>query len=191
MVQKDLSSRQIGNLELTLGGRTYRVRPPSARDGEVLMKIVVLGFASTSIAPDEDITEETIARVVGSENLQRLDGEHAIDRLALGSTYDEMYAAGLPSADIATAAKYAAFYWVFGESVADKIVLKDPDEEGVEEVTLPKPSPSGPSTESESHEPTAPTPATTSHLPSESSSTSGSRKKKAGSRGKRSPSSGT
>ena len=93
MVAKDLSAKQVGNLELSLGGRTYIVRPPSARDGELLLKIVVLGFASASVESEsqEEISEEAAEAVVGQENIPRLSGEHALERLSLGKTFDKMF----------------------------------------------------------------------------------------------------
>ena len=119
-MKKDLTQHQVGCLELTLGGHEFKVEPPSAARGILLMKVVTIGWQAT-LNPDS-VSEETVIAQLGEDVVKSFGGDNGLDKLALGeNVWQEMIDANIPLKDITMAARYAAFYWVFDESTADKI----------------------------------------------------------------------
>lgn len=151
MVRKDLRGHRTPPLELLWDdGRVFVVQPPNARRGELLAKGIAWGIAA--VQHPEQATQDKMAAELGEEYLTQLGGEYVIEKLALGEdTWQEMFDAGLSLVDIQFLARYAAFFWVFGEAAADAL------DNSPGAAAVPKPSPSGPATESATPSPTAPT----------------------------------
>lgn len=106
----DFTSWAVPNLELTLGERTFVVRPPSVDDMGKLLACAVrgevgLGIVNGPIPPE----------VQGV--LDSIKDEHP----ALGATYHEMVAAEVPATTVDRMAYYAVFYWARGKDYADRI----------------------------------------------------------------------
>lgn len=125
MAHKDLSAHQVGNLSITLSGRDFEVRPPSAVEGVLLMKIVTIGWQAAFNT--ENLDEEMFLAQIGQETLEKIaNTEFGVERLAIGEdTLQAMIDAGIPAKDITMAARYAAFYWVFDKKTADKMMDDD------------------------------------------------------------------
>ncbi|MBN0039389.1 hypothetical protein JN535_04265 [Cellulosimicrobium cellulans] len=106
----DFSAWAVPSLDLTLGGRTFTVRPPSVGDmGKVLACAVRgevnLGIAKGPIPADVQAVLDTI----GPD-----------DHPALGNeTFREMVDAGVHPTTINRVAYYCVFYWARGKDVAD------------------------------------------------------------------------
>lgn len=101
------------NLELTLRGRTYVVRPPSVEAGKKIAAAAVRGEIKLGLI--EGVTEvpDEIQRVLDTIE----QGEHP----ALGDAYGAMQLNGLDSVTIDRAAYYAVFYWARGKEYADRL----------------------------------------------------------------------
>lgn len=108
----DFGDWAIPDLELTLGGRTYMVSPPSVDDGKVILAAAARGEVNLGIVKG-DLPDE-VARV-----LERVKpGEHP----ALGAAvHAQMVADGLPQATIDRVTYYAVFYWARGREYADHL----------------------------------------------------------------------
>ena len=108
----DFGDWAIPDLELTLGGRTYTVSPPSVDDGKVILAAAARGEVNLGIVKG-DLPDE-VARV-----LERVkSGEHP----ALGTAvHAQMVADGLPQATIDRVTYYAVFYWARGREYADRL----------------------------------------------------------------------
>jgi len=101
------------NLDLTLRGRTYTVRPPSVEAGKKIAAAAVRGEIKLGLI--EGVTEvpAEIQRVL--DTIEK--GEHP----ALGDAYKAMLLNGLDSVTIDRAAYYAVFYWARGKEYADSL----------------------------------------------------------------------
>lgn len=155
MPTKDLSSlRQPPLVIETGGGFTYSVQPPSADRGLLLARLVSLGLrAALSDSDAQAVTEEMKTELTEAEQ-EILAEPAALERLALGEdVHARMTSDGHPLPDITAYGRYAAFYWVYGESAADNIMLAPADPEA--SAAYPKPSRSGRSTASGSGSRTA------------------------------------
>ena len=122
---KDLSAHQIGNLSLSLSGRTFIVRPPGAAEGVLLMKIVTIGWQAAFNS--DNLSESVFLEQIPAETLEKIAADDfGVERLALGEdVLQEMIDAKVPAKDITMAARYAAFFWVFDEASADKMMATD------------------------------------------------------------------
>lgn len=109
----DFTEWAAPDLELTFGGRTFVVRPPSVDDAAKLLALAVRGEVNLGIAPQGVTVPEPILEVLASIG----PDEHP----ALGSTFMEMREAGLSAATIDRAAYYAIFYWARGKRYADAL----------------------------------------------------------------------
>ncbi len=107
----DFDSWARPDLDLTLGGRTFPVRPPSVETGKLLLALAVRGELNLGIVRGEmpDELQELIDAIE--------PGEHP----ALGATYDQLQAAGVDQVTIDRMAYYAVFYWAKGKEYADWI----------------------------------------------------------------------
>ena len=125
MASKDLSAHQVGNLSITLSGREFVIRPPSAVEGLLLMKIVTIGWQAAFNT--ENMSEEMFLAQIGKDALEQIaNKEFGVERLALGEDIlQEMLDAKIPGKDITMAARYVAFYWVFDKKTADKMMDDD------------------------------------------------------------------
>lgn len=153
-MSKNLTSRQARPLSVTLnrpdgGSATYSVAPPSASAGEVIAKMLVLGINAVTNA---NLDENDIRAALGDTVFEAMSADYALDKLVLGDAWDQMHADNLWGPDVAMTARYAAFYFIYGEQVADQIVaaldpekVADPDGP---DAAFPTRSPSGPSTAS-------------------------------------------
>jgi hypothetical protein len=109
-VSVDFSQWAIPALPLTLGGRTYEVRPPCVADMRKLLACAVraevnLGVAKGPIPDDIQTVLDTIK---------------PDDHPALGkAVYDQMVADGVHPTTIDRMAYYAVLYWTRGKTVAD------------------------------------------------------------------------
>ncbi|WP_163185953.1 hypothetical protein [Cellulosimicrobium sp. SL-1] len=106
----DFSEWAVPSLPLTLGERTYTVRPPSVGDMGKLLACAVraevnLGIAKGPIPTDVQAVLDTIG-----------PGDHP----ALGAdVYQQMVDDGVHPTTIDRMAYYAVFYWTRGKAVAD------------------------------------------------------------------------
>jgi hypothetical protein len=109
-VSVDFSQWAIPALPLTLGGRTYEVRPPCVADMRKLLACAVraevnLGVVKGPIPDDIQTVLDTIK---------------PDDHPALGKTvHDQMVADGVHPTTIDRMAYYAVLYWTRGKTVAD------------------------------------------------------------------------
>lgn len=99
------------DLELTLGGRTYSVRPPTVEVAKKILAAAVraevnLGLVKGEVPPEVESVLKTIE-----------PGEHP----ALGEAYDQMVADGVPQPTIDRVAYYAVFFWARGRAYADSL----------------------------------------------------------------------
>ena len=107
-------------LELTFGGGTYRVPPPTVEDAKKLLAMAVraeigLGLVKGEIPDEVQAVLDTIP-----------SGEHP----ALGPAYALLVAADVPQPTIDRMAYYATFYWTRGKGYADALarILWEPVE---------------------------------------------------------------
>lgn len=127
----DFAAWAVPDLVLTLGGRTFTVRPPSVDDMGKLLACAVRGEVNLGIVKEkipDDI--QAILDSIGPD-------EHP----ALGATYREMVDAGVHPTTIDRMAYYAVFHWARGKEYADTLaaVLWAP-----RDVTAPDESEAGP-----------------------------------------------
>lgn len=99
------------NLELTLGGRTYSVRPPTVEVAKQILAAAVraevnLGLVQGDVPVEVQSVLDSIA-----------PGEHP----ALGEAYEQMAKDGVPQATIDRVAYYAVFFWARGRQYADSL----------------------------------------------------------------------
>ena len=107
-------------LELTFGGGTYLVPPPTVEDAKKLLALAVraeigLGLVKGEIPDEVKAVLDTIP-----------SGEHP----ALGPAYALLVAADVPQPTIDRMAYYATFYWTRGKGYADALarILWEPVE---------------------------------------------------------------
>ena len=98
-------------LELTFGGGTYLVPPPTVEDAKKLLALAVraeigLGLVKGEIPDEVQAVLDTIP-----------SGEHP----ALGPAYALLVAADVPQPTIDRMAYYATFYWARGKGYADAL----------------------------------------------------------------------
>lgn len=163
MVSVDFTSWVSPDLELTLGGHTYQVRPPSVARGRQITACVVraeinLGLVQGTIPDDLAAVLEQIAT-------------DPLGVITLGrDVYDRMVADEVPVLDIDRAAYYAMWFWARGKGMADWVAnlmwapdqnTLDEGEQGPKARRRPR-SKSGRSTASGSRTRTASTPTTAS-----------------------------
>lgn len=161
---KNLSKYQVKPLVIELGGKNYAVPPPSSTRGAMLARIVTMGLHA-ALEPGS-ITDDSITTILGEETMAELsnDKDFGLERLSLtAEVFQQMFDDKVPLADIAMAARYSSLYWVFDEATADRAIesehqarLNPAEEIPLGETELPKPSPSGESTDAlEQSDPTA------------------------------------
>lgn len=109
----DFTEWAAPDLQLTFGGRTFAVRPPSVGDMAKVLALAVRGEVNIGIVPEGTEIPEPIQEVLAGIQ----PGEHP----ALGATFYEMRDAGLAAATIDRAAYYAIFYWARGKKYADAL----------------------------------------------------------------------
>ena len=98
-------------LELTFGGGTYMVPPPTVEDAKKLLAMAVraeigLGLVKGDVPDEVQAVLDTIP-----------SGEHP----ALGPAYALLVAADVPQPTIDRMAYYATFYWTRGKGYADAL----------------------------------------------------------------------
>lgn len=119
---KDLSAFATPALDIRLRpGREVKVQPPSVADGAALAAITTLGAA---IATGEVSQETTDAFQSTVSDMTEEDAK----RLAVGDRYDWMVEQGWAWPDIDVVCRYATFYWVYGERIADQIMAAEQDQ---------------------------------------------------------------
>ncbi|WHP18839.1 hypothetical protein [Cellulomonas sp. ES6] len=101
----------VDGLDLTLGGNTYTVPPPSVRSMRQILAAAVraevnLGLVKGEIPPEVQAVLDDIG-----------PDEHP----ALGPVYDQLAAAGTPQVVVDRMAYYAVFYWARGKAYADAL----------------------------------------------------------------------
>jgi hypothetical protein len=112
MSARDFAAWAEPNLVLTLGERTYRVRPPSVADGGKLLALAVRGEVAVGISPGPILAEVQDV----------LDGIGPDEHPALGpEVYAQLVADGASDVTISRMAYYAIFYWTRGPEYADWI----------------------------------------------------------------------
>lgn len=112
---KDLSAFLTPNLDIKHGSKVYTVKPPTKDVGLKLAAASSLSMAAVSGQTVESLPD-SYRRIIDSIKDQDL-GE-----LTLGDVYQEMIDDDVPGPHIDFYARYALYYWVYGEQVADEIV---------------------------------------------------------------------
>lgn len=99
------------DLVIPLGGRTFRVQPPSVGDVAKLLACAVRGEVNLGIVkgPIPDEVQAVLDSITPDEHP------------ALGDAYQEMVDAGLSPITIDRIGYYAVFYWTRGEQYADAL----------------------------------------------------------------------
>lgn len=98
-------------LELTFGGRTFTVAPPSVDDAVKILAAAVRGEVRLGLVKGE--IPEQVQKVLDMIE----PGQHP----ALGATFDQLCEAGVPAVTIDRMAYYAVFYWAKGKQYADSL----------------------------------------------------------------------
>lgn len=93
------------DLVLTLGGRTYVVRPPSVADMRQVLALAVRAEVGRDAVPAE------VAAV--------LDDLPTDGHPALGAAYGDLVAAGVDPETLARVGVYATLFWARGREYAD------------------------------------------------------------------------
>lgn len=120
---KDLSAFVTPSLDIRLrAGREVSIAPPSVQAGASLAAITTLGAAITTGEVSDEAVEQYQATVSGMT-------EADVKRLAVGDRYDWMVSEGWSFKDIDVVCRYATFYWVFGERVADTVMATELSEQ--------------------------------------------------------------
>lgn len=99
------------DLELTLGGRTYSVRPPSVETAATIVACAVRGELNLGIVRGE----------MPPELQELLDAIEPGEHPALGETYHRLAEDGVDQVTIDRMAYYAVFYWARSKEYADWI----------------------------------------------------------------------
>lgn len=107
----DFGEWAVPGLELTFGGGTYLVPPPTVEDAKKLLAMAVraeigLGLVKGDVPDEVQAVLDTIP-----------SGEHP----ALGPAYALLVAADVPQPTIDRMAYYATFYWARGKGYADAL----------------------------------------------------------------------
>jgi hypothetical protein len=98
------------DLELTLGGHTYKIRPPSVEAMKQVLAAGVLGEVKLGLVQG-DVPDEV------QKILDTIGNKHP----ALGSAYEQMVADEIDHVSIDRMAVYAVFYWARGKEYADSL----------------------------------------------------------------------
>jgi len=101
----------VDGLPLTLGGRTYTVRPPSVRAMRQVLAAAVRAEVNLGLVQGEIPAE--IQAVLDDIK----PGEHP----GLGDVYDQLDADGVPQVVVDRMTYYAVFYWARGKAYADSL----------------------------------------------------------------------
>ncbi|WP_396645450.1 hypothetical protein [Microbacterium sp.] len=101
------------NLVLTLGGRTYTVRPPSVADAGKLLALAVRGEVELGLAK----------RPIPAGVQDVLDSIKPDEHPALGKVYAQLVDDGVSPTTINRMAYYAIFYWARGKEYADWLAV--------------------------------------------------------------------
>jgi hypothetical protein len=107
----DFSEWVAPDLTLTLGDRTYTVRPPSVEAAKHILAAAVRGEVNLGLVKGE----------VPAEVQAILDSIQPGEHPALGDAYAAMVADGVPERTIDRMAYYAVFYWARGREYADTL----------------------------------------------------------------------
>lgn len=129
MTTADFEAWARPDLEISLRGRTYMVRPPSVEDASKVLAAAVRGEVNLGIV-EGPIPDEV-------QNV--LDSIKPDEHPALGETWAELVASGVDPVTIDRVGYYAVFYWARGKEYADKlaVVLWAPRDD--DEVATPAP----------------------------------------------------
>lgn len=112
MSSRDFAAWAEPNLVLTLGERTYTVRPPSVDNAGKLVALAVRGEVALGIVPGP----------VSNEVQEVLDGIQPDEHPALGpEVHAQLVADGVSDVTISRMTYYAIFYWTRGPEYADWI----------------------------------------------------------------------
>lgn len=117
------------DLTITLGGRTYQVRPPSVEAAKQILAAAVRGEVRFGLVQGE------IPDAVQSV-LDTIGETHP----GLGDVYDQMVEDNVPAATIDRVSVYSVFYWARGKEYADTLatILWAPIGETAGEAVGPK-----------------------------------------------------
>lgn len=142
MAFKDLSAHLAPDLEIPLGGKVYRVSPPSKDVGLKLTAINAVGVALFhSMSAECPTCGRAGAPEVPAATRELYDSLGSVDlgELSLGDAYLEMVEDGVPGPHVDTAALYALYFWTMGEAVADAIMDAQAEAKGAPKaVTAPR-----------------------------------------------------
>jgi hypothetical protein len=109
----DFSEWVAPDLVLTLGGRTYKVPPPSVEQAKKIIAAAVRGEVNLRIVKGE----------IPAEIQAVLDTFDPIERPGLGPVAEQLVADGIPVETIDRMDYYAVFYWARGKEYADSLAL--------------------------------------------------------------------
>jgi len=105
-------------LELEHGDKTYVVPPPTKEDGLKMTAVYAYSVQIATKGPGEALDNLTEKQRAIIEALG--DEVDDLAPLALGDAYQEMVDDGIPGPHIDIYGQYALYYWVLGETTADK-----------------------------------------------------------------------
>lgn len=126
----DFAEWAAPGLELTFGGRTYMVRPPSVREAAQVLAAAVRGEVALGLVsgpvPDE---MQAVLDQIGDSHPGLGDDVHA-----------QLVSDGVPQQTIDRMAYYAVFYWARGRQYADTLarLMWSPPAESAGEEAAPK-----------------------------------------------------
>jgi hypothetical protein len=106
----DFSEWVAPDLEIKLGGNTYKVSPPSVEAAKMILAAAVRGEVKLGLVGG-DVPAEI------QEVLDSIGTTHP----ALGDVYDALVADGHPAINIDRVAYYSVFYWARGKEYADSL----------------------------------------------------------------------
>lgn len=108
----DFEAWAVPHLELTLGGRTYRVPPPTVGAAKQIIAAAVRGEVNLGL----------VKGPIPDEVQAALDTIGVDDHPAITSdVYEQMVADGVPKVAIDRAAYYCVFYWARSRQYADML----------------------------------------------------------------------
>jgi hypothetical protein len=108
----DFEQWAVPSLVLTLGGRTYRVPPPSVDRAKLIIAAAVRGEVRLGL----------VQKPLPAEVQAVLDTIDPDDHPALtGEVYQQMLDDGHDQASVDRMAYYAVFYWARGKGYADEL----------------------------------------------------------------------
>lgn len=99
------------DLQITLGGRTYSVQPPSVDAAKKILAAAVRGEVKLGLVKGQ----------IPAEVQRVLDAIGPDEHPALGAAYAQMVADGVPAVTIDRVAYYAVFLWARGKEYADAL----------------------------------------------------------------------